>query len=216
MNFRVLLRAFLLPGLCLGLLTAPVHAGNPLKTLGSSLKKVSRNLNPWKKAIAPRAEPAAARPATKASTAKPAAKASPNNPLAKSAKPTKATSGPKVVKGQSVATAPKPKSRTSQSVAARNAAGAAGAAGPEKPADPLQNITAQSSPENLAEEDAPVLPEPKLVKPPANYPFATPVMGRKGHVRSPFAEDQGMVDVSDIPAGTKVRCPYTGKVFRVP
>ena len=41
-------------------------------------------------------------------------------------------------------------------------------------------------------------------------------MGRKGLVRSPYAEDQGMVDVTDLPAGAKVKCPFTGKVFRVP
>ena len=46
--------------------------------------------------------------------------------------------------------------------------------------------------------------------------YGVPVVGKKGFVYSPFATDKGEVDVEGIPAGTKVKCPYTGKVFRVP
>lgn len=49
-----------------------------------------------------------------------------------------------------------------------------------------------------------------------NLPYGTPVIGKKGYVYSPFAPEKGMVDVNDIPSGTKVECPYTGKIFRVP
>ena len=58
-----------------------------------------------------------------------------------------------------------------------------------------------------------VKPKPN---PTANLPFGTPVIGKKGFVYSPFAPDKGMVDVNDIPSGTKVECPYTKKIFRVP
>ncbi|CAN5436636.1 hypothetical protein BH23VER1_BH23VER1_37360 [soil metagenome] len=51
---------------------------------------------------------------------------------------------------------------------------------------------------------------------PSDAPFAEWVAGRPGFVRSPHAKDFQLVDVTDIPAGTEVKCPYTGKVFRVP
>ena len=35
-------------------------------------------------------------------------------------------------------------------------------------------------------------------------------------LRSPFSSNERMVDVTDIPSGTKVKCPYTMKIFRVP
>ena len=61
-------------------------------------------------------------------------------------------------------------------------------------------------------------PPPADVSPavPTEIPFGTPVMGRKGLVHSPYASDQGMVDVTDLPAGAKVKCPFTGKIFRIP
>ena len=75
---------------------------------------------------------------------------------------------------------------------------------PEKPVtDPTPNPT----------------PTPEEVKPKpttTNLPFGTPVIGKKGFVYSPYAPDKGMVDVNDIPSGTKVECPYTKKIFRVP
>ncbi len=64
--------------------------------------------------------------------------------------------------------------------------------------------------------ETPPAPPAAAPVPLAELPFGIPVMGRKGYVRSPYAEDQGMVDVNDIPAGAKVKCPFTGKVFRVP
>lgn len=50
-----------------------------------------------------------------------------------------------------------------------------------------------------------------------DLPFGIPVEGRLGFVRSPYANEEGkMVDVADVPPGTKVICPYTGKPFRAP
>ncbi len=57
---------------------------------------------------------------------------------------------------------------------------------------------------------------PAATKPNSNLPYGSPVIGKKGYVYSPYAPEKGMVDVTDIPSGTKVECPYTGKVFRVP
>lgn len=48
------------------------------------------------------------------------------------------------------------------------------------------------------------------------YPYAIAADGDPGFVRSPYAEDQGMVDIRGFSAGTHVKCPFTGKIFRVP
>ncbi|MDB6135378.1 MAG: hypothetical protein JWM59_3621 [Verrucomicrobiales bacterium] len=48
-----------------------------------------------------------------------------------------------------------------------------------------------------------------------DLPFGQPVLGRAGLVYSPHARDS-LVNVADIPSGTRVKCPYTRKHFRVP
>ena len=60
---------------------------------------------------------------------------------------------------------------------------------------------------------------PNLKPPPTkreDLPYGIAIPGKKGFVYSPFAENKQQVDVTDIPTGTKVKCPYTSKVFRVP
>ena len=59
-------------------------------------------------------------------------------------------------------------------------------------------------------------PESEVAAPTAQLPSASKVAGKPGFVYSPFSSDERMVDVTDIPAGTKVKCPYTMKIFRVP
>jgi len=48
-----------------------------------------------------------------------------------------------------------------------------------------------------------------------DLPYGVPVVGKPGFVYSPY-HNTGMVDVVDISRGTKVKCPYTDKAFRVP
>lgn len=47
-------------------------------------------------------------------------------------------------------------------------------------------------------------------------PFARYVQGSAGFVYSPFAGASGVVDVRGFQPGDEVKCPYTGRLFRVP
>jgi hypothetical protein len=49
-----------------------------------------------------------------------------------------------------------------------------------------------------------------------DFPYGTPVPGKKGFVTSPFAPDSGFIDVRDFPPGTPVKDPYTNKIFLTP
>jgi hypothetical protein len=46
--------------------------------------------------------------------------------------------------------------------------------------------------------------------------YGTPVPGKQGLVTSPFSPHSGYIDVRSFPPGTKVKDPYTGKIFLTP
>ena len=49
-----------------------------------------------------------------------------------------------------------------------------------------------------------------------SLPYGTAVPGRLNMVNSPFAGKTQLVDVSGMSTGQTVKCPYTGKLFKVP
>ncbi len=61
-------------------------------------------------------------------------------------------------------------------------------------------------------------PAVQQTPPPATteLPFGIAIPGRPGFVNSPYAAKHQLVDVTGLPTGMEVKCPYTGKLFRVP
>ncbi|PYI46253.1 MAG: hypothetical protein DMF10_09670 [Verrucomicrobia bacterium] len=49
-----------------------------------------------------------------------------------------------------------------------------------------------------------------------DMPYGIHVPGRKGMVTSPYLPEANYIDVSAFVAGSAVKDPYTGKIFRVP
>jgi hypothetical protein len=57
---------------------------------------------------------------------------------------------------------------------------------------------------------------PTSSAPAAQFPVAKPVPGKPGYVFSPYDPSGGYVDVTGYPSGSKVKDPYSQKIFLVP
>jgi hypothetical protein len=87
------------------------------------------------------------------------------------------------------------------------------AAGPAPPHD--RSVTAETRPTHVAPTTAQES-QPAAGSQPAHLPYGKPVPGKPGYVFSPFDPSGGYVDVSGYTPGSKVKDPYSGKIFLVP
>lgn len=71
-------------------------------------------------------------------------------------------------------------------------------------------------PANTPPPQTPAAPQPTPTPAPADIPYATRIPGKPGFVKSPFDPNGQAIDARDFTSGQKARCPYTGKIFRVP
>lgn len=78
----------------------------------------------------------------------------------------------------------------------------------------LEPVKSEDSPPVKTPAEKPSTGATTPVKP--DLPLGQKVVGKPGFVYSPFLAEKRLVDVVDIAPGTKVKCPYTEKVFRVP
>lgn len=90
------------------------------------------------------------------------------------------------------------------------------------PAATTPPAVASTPPSKATTPAAPVVPPVATTTPPAapkpvqDIPYGNAIAGRPGFVNSPYAAKHQLVDVTGLPSGMEVKCPYTGKLFRVP
>lgn len=85
-----------------------------------------------------------------------------------------------------------------------------------QPSDPPSPVLAAPAKTQVKPQATPIASTPPAKAESQEIPFGTPISGRPGFVNSPYAAKHQLVDVTGLPVGMEVKCPYTGKLFRVP
>jgi len=139
--------------------------------------------------------------------------------VAKNDKPADAPPSPVMItKGEK-----KEASATAPVVPAKSPTVAATRPAPAPEPAPAPAPVEQPKPKPVVADTPPAAPAPSVTPPPApapaparDVPYGNLIAGRPGFVNSPYAAKHQLVDVTGLPAGMEVKCPYTGKLFRVP
>lgn len=88
---------------------------------------------------------------------------------------------------------------------------------PERPRTTEDTPNSSVAANNVTPKTSPTPPPSSEVETPAvELPYGNAIAGRPGFVNSPYAAKHQLVDVTGLPVGMEVKCPYTGKLFRVP
>ena len=80
-------------------------------------------------------------------------------------------------------------------------------------------VTSSTSTSRPSAQTAPATPTPAprtTTTSAAQFPVAKPVPGKPGYVFSPYDPNGGYVDVTGYQSGSKVKDPYSQKIFLVP
>jgi hypothetical protein len=117
-------------------------------------------------------------------------------------KPAPAPAAKPILAPEVVATPAAPKPEPKKEVATVPAAPVKPAPAPEKPTVPSKATQSAPAVAGAAKLDG--------------LPYGSPVAGRPGLVNSPYAGKMQLVDVTGLKPGQEVKCPYSGKLFRVP
>lgn len=86
----------------------------------------------------------------------------------------------------------------------------------EEPSEPAKVASSPPPVRFSPPAPAPTISDSSSPAPTTDLPFGTPVPGRVNMVNSPFAGKTQLVDVAGMGPGQTVKCPYTGKLFKVP
>lgn len=87
---------------------------------------------------------------------------------------------------------------------------------PVKPNSDVAALTKPQPTAPVAPKTTPPATTPQVKPSAPELPYGSAISGRPGFVNSPYAAKHQLVDVTGLPVGMEVKCPYTGKLFRVP